>query len=164
MKNLYFFYHGLILLFSLLSELSKIYDVSELSDLVKTSSSLIFFSKIEVQEPKLAKEFDKHFEFSDKPDFHQHLGMDENDRLLKMYQNLEILYKHRDRFPQPEWSDIEEEYYGYTARFLHRNDTRGMFIGNYAGCCQHPDSYAATLALDGQISNKSQEVYRNIEG
>jgi hypothetical protein len=140
---------------SLVSELSKIYDVSELSDLVKTSSSLIFFSKIEVQEPKLAKEFDKHFEFSDKPDFHQHLGMDENDRLLKMYQNLEILYKHRDRFPQPEWSDIEEEYYGYTARFLHRNDTRGMFIGNYAGCCQHPDSYAATLALDGQISNKS---------
>jgi hypothetical protein len=140
---------------SLVSELSKMYDVSELSDLIKTSSSLIFFSKIEVQEPRLAKEFDKHFEFSDKPDFHDHLGMDENDRLLKMYQNIEILYKHRTNFPQPEWSDIEEEYYGYTARFLHRNDTRGMFIGNYAGCCQHPDSYAATLALDGQISDKS---------
>lgn len=140
---------------ALTSELAKTYDVGQLYDLIKTSSSLIFFSKIEVKEPRLAKEFDKHFEFSDKPDYNQNLGMDENDRLLKMYQNIEILYKHRSRFPQPDWAEIEEEYHGYTAKFLQRHDTRGMFIGNYAGCCQHPDSYAATLAIDGQISSKS---------
>lgn len=137
----------------LISELSKTKSFSEIIEAINVSTSLILFSKIEVTEPVLAKEFIKHIEFDDNEE--KQSVVDENERLTALYKGLQDIFKNSKNSIQPWWASLKATKEGYTARFLPRDDPRGMFLGNYADCCQHPDSWAASVAIDGQISKKS---------
>jgi hypothetical protein len=54
----------------------------------------------------------------------------EAERVYKLYTDSQLI-------PMPQWATGEAECDGYTARFLPRNDPRGLFIGHYTSCCQH---------------------------
>jgi hypothetical protein len=44
---------------------------------------------------------------------------------------------------------------GIVGRFLPRSDARGLFLGHYTNCCQHPDGFGEACAWYGQESPKS---------
>jgi hypothetical protein len=138
---------------SKISELAKTKSFSEIIELINASTSLVLFSKVDVTEPALAKEFIKHIEFDDNEE--KQSVVDENERLNALYKGLQDIFKNSKNSIQPWWASLKANKEGYTARFLPRDDPRGMFLGNYADCCQHPDSWAASVAIDGQISKKS---------
>ena len=138
---------------SKISELAKTKSFSEIIELINASTSLVLFSKVDVTEPALAKEFIKHIEFDDNEE--KQSVVDENERLTSLYKGLQDIFKNSKNSIQPWWASLKATKEGYTARFLPRDDPRGMFLGNYADCCQHPDSWAASVAIDGQISKKS---------
>jgi hypothetical protein len=49
-------------------------------------------------------------------------------------------------------------------RFLPRADPRGMYLGIYSSCCQHPGGHAATCSFDGVINPKSAFLVCEING
>lgn len=53
-------------------------------------------------------------------------------------------------FPTKTW-----EKGGMVGRFLHRGDPRGLFLGQYVYCCQHPKGIGHQCAWYGQESPKS---------
>lgn len=74
-------------------------------------------------------------------------GTDERD-----YPELERLYLRSQSVPSPfplgqVWTES-----GLVGRFLPRDDVRGMFLGQYTYCCQHPDGEGSGCADYGQES------------
>ena len=49
-------------------------------------------------------------------------------------------------------------------RFLPREDPRGMYLGIYSSCCQHPTGYAATCAFDGTMNQNSAFLICEVNG
>ena len=98
--------------------------------------------------------------------YHDNYGDDDDDEENEIqleninYSKLENLYISSLSIPLPEWAQDaifsatynNKELVGY---FLPRNDTRGMFIGKYTGCCQHPTGEAWTSSIAGQISENA---------
>ena len=72
------------------------------------------------------------------------------------YRRLEEIYLLSQNVPLPEWANNNEIKVGkYIGRFLPRNDTRGIFLGEYTECCQHPENAAYGSAFDGCLSPKA---------
>ena len=72
------------------------------------------------------------------------------------YRRLEEMYLLSQNVPLPKWANNNEIKVGkYIGRFLPRNDTRGMFLGEYTSCCQHPENAAYGAAFDGCLSPKA---------
>lgn len=71
------------------------------------------------------------------------------------YKDRETRYRASLAVPVP--FDLEARWTvgNLTGRFLPRNDTRGLFVGNHTNCCQHPDGAAAASAWYSQESPRS---------
>lgn len=106
------------------------------------------------------------FKIQNIPDYYYDYYQDEEDYTSRNYDNdidyskLEELFISSFDIPLPEWARNarfsafynNKELVGY---FLPRNDTRGIFLGKYTGCCQHPTGEAWTSALAGQLSENA---------
>lgn len=53
------------------------------------------------------------------------------------------------------YPSINIEYEGYIGRFLKRSDPRGLYLGDYTNCCQHPTGAGEKCAIYGQVSYNS---------
>jgi hypothetical protein len=76
------------------------------------------------------------------------------------YKEIENLYLRSLSIPLPDWAQDFKTTATYSKKqlvgyFLPREDTRGMFLGKYTGCCQHPDGEGWTCSILGQISQNS---------
>lgn len=49
-------------------------------------------------------------------------------------------------------------------RFLPREDPRGMYLGIYSNCCQHPTGYATSCAFDGTMNQNSAFLICEVNG
>ena len=82
-----------------------------------------------------------------------------NDGIEVNYKVVENIYLSSLDVPLPTWSDayfeLESDNKVYVARFLPRSDTRGLLLGNYTNCCQHPFAQGATSAFYGQTQPNS---------
>ena len=68
------------------------------------------------------------------------------------YADFELKYLTSLSIPLPKWATgeyVDGDLKGY---FLHRRDTRGVFLGYYTNCCQHPYNSGRTCAWHGQTS------------
>ena len=74
------------------------------------------------------------------------------------YGEWEEAYERSQSVPLPKWTEkivvTEESLNGkkYTGRFLPRSDVRGLHLGEYTNCCQHPDGVGESCAFHGQCS------------
>jgi hypothetical protein len=74
------------------------------------------------------------------------------------YLELERVFLQSQKIPLPKWTEnIVVEEIGpknkkYIGRFLPRSDVRGLYLGEYTGCCQHPGGLGASCAYHGQCS------------
>jgi len=86
---------------------------------------------------------------------------DENDPDIEeltreKYDRLEELFELSQQNPLPEWAQQEPiKIKNYVGRFLPRDDPRGVFLGQYTGCCQHPENAGFGAAFDGLLSPKA---------
>jgi len=72
------------------------------------------------------------------------------------YRRLEEMYLLSQQIPLPKWAQISPVKVGkYIGRFLPREDARTMFLGQYTGCCQHPENAAYGAAFDAVLSPKA---------
>lgn len=72
------------------------------------------------------------------------------------YRRLEEMYLLSQEIPLPKWAQISPVKVGkYIGRFLPREDARTMFLGQYTGCCQHPENAAYGAAFDAVLSPKA---------
>lgn len=126
----------------------------------------------EVKSDDFLIEFSSHgldvntFNIENVPDeyFDYYAHEDEDEEALEIekinYSKLESLFIRSFDIPLPEWARDarfsaiynNKELVGY---FLPRNDTRGIFLGKYTGCCQHPTGEAWTSSLAGQLSENA---------
>ena len=49
-------------------------------------------------------------------------------------------------------------------RFLPREDPKGMYLGVYSSCCQHPTGFAASCAFDGTVNQNSAFLVCEVNG
>lgn len=74
------------------------------------------------------------------------------------YAEVHEAYSRGQSVPLPSWTKdiviVESGPKGklYTGRFLSRDDPRGLFLGEYTNCCQHPRGEGAACAYHGQCS------------
>lgn len=72
---------------------------------------------------------------------------------IDKYKRLEEFYIESKQTPLPKWAQIAPvSQLNLTGRFLPREDPRGIFLGQYTACCQHPGNAAYSAAIDGTIS------------
>lgn len=80
----------------------------------------------------------------------------DNDDDDLSYEDLENMFIESQDIPLPEWTKNNTVTIGkLRGRFLPRNDPRGLFLGMYTNCCQHPWGEADSSAFYGQTSSKS---------
>jgi len=65
---------------------------------------------------------------------------------------LEDIYNKGKTVRMPDFSNYNHSIDGITLKFLPRDDTRCLFIGNYGSFCQNPYDFAATCAIDSVIN------------
>ena len=74
------------------------------------------------------------------------------------YNEIENAFSESQTVPLPEWTQnivVTEKSLNnkvYTGRFLPRSDTRGLHLGEYTNCCQHPGGVGEACAYHGQLS------------
>lgn len=71
------------------------------------------------------------------------------------YRKLEATFLESQSVPSPFPLAARWQVGGLTGRFLPRSDVRGMFLGQYTDCCQHPEGTGKTCATYGQKSINS---------
>jgi len=72
------------------------------------------------------------------------------------YRRLEEMYLLSQNIPIPIWARVNPVSVGnYTGKFLPREDTRTIFLGQYTRCCQHPENAAYGAAFDAVLSPKA---------
>jgi hypothetical protein len=82
-------------------------------------------------------------------------GSESNDQ---QYQALNNHFQASQAVPLPKWAqNVQVSAVGpngklYYGHFLKREDVRGMFLGNYTSCCQHPGGAGEECAYHGQCS------------
>ncbi len=107
-----------------------------------------------VPDDKFEQEDDKFEQEEDK--FEQEDDSKKEELTDEKYRRLEEIYLLSQNVPLPEWAINNEVKIGkYIGRFLPREDTRGMFLGEYSSCCQHPENAAYGAAFDGCLSPKA---------
>lgn len=132
-----------------ISELSKTYSITDLDKFIKYDNFTNRLTNLEPEHTDFAVEFSEHIDsyFGNSND-----ETTQNARAHHAYEILEQIYLDSQLVPLPDWANGQSKRGKYIARFLPREDTRGMFLGEYTGCCQHPEGEAYTAAFDGQIS------------
>jgi len=141
---------------------NKAYTVESLAKAIKTSSVSEIFEDLEDPNDVFLDEFTNHYGAGSDTEYSK------EDKIL-LYTTLERNYLQGIETPLPEWASFDKTVQKDSKtqirlRFLPRNDPRGMFLGIYAECCQHPTSYAATCALDGQSNPNSAFMVFEING
>jgi hypothetical protein len=75
------------------------------------------------------------------------------------YKSVENAFINSQNTPMPEWSNVYYEFNdnkkSYIGRFIPRSDPRGLLLGQYTNCCQHPFAEAKTSAFYGQTQPNS---------
>jgi hypothetical protein len=134
------------------SELSKQYSPADLVKFIKYDNFTNRLIHLEPKDSNFAVEFSEHFDSF--VDNYSHRSEQEQNAIAHhKYEVLEQIFTDSQSVPMPDWAIDNTSSRGkYTARFLPRSDTRGMFLGQYTSCCQHPEGEAYTSAFDGQIS------------
>jgi len=134
------------------SELSKQYSPADLVKFIKYDNFTNRLIHLEPKDTNFAVEFAEHFDTFVRD--HTHADEESQNAIAHhKYEVLERIFIDSQSVPMPDWAIDNTSTRGkYTARFLPRSDTRGMFLGQYTSCCQHPEGEAFTSALDGQVS------------
>lgn len=137
----------------LVRDLAKQHSIEELFKKIKLSSMAELIEDVDPKNDDFLLEFVNHYG----------VGSDENysteDQKI-IYLATEPIYIEGLSVPLPDWASFDktlqkDKRNKIRLRFLQRTDTRGMFIGQYSECCQHPTSYAASCAFDGQTNPNS---------
>jgi hypothetical protein len=133
-----------------------------LVDLMSYQNMVHFFGDEPPKSVQFATEVSKWYAVSDDNIDEEEDKFEQDDDTKKAeltdekYKRLEELYLLSQNVPLPEWANNNEIKVGkYIGRFLPRNDTRGMFLGEYTECCQHPENAAYGSAFDGCLSPKA---------
>ena len=141
---------------------SKMYDVQSLAKAVKISSMSEIIEDVEDPNEIMLDEFCNHYG----------AGSDENyskQKNILLFTTLQEVYIKGLNVPLPDWASFDKTIQKdnkteIRLRFLPRDDVRGMFLGQYAECCQHPTSFAASCALDGHLNPDSAFMVFEING
>lgn len=137
----------------LVRELAGQHNIDELFKKIKLSSMAELIEDVDPKNDDFLLEFVNHYG----------PGSDDNystEEQKLIYSTTEKVYIEGLSVPLPDWASFDktlkkDKRNKIRLRFLPRTDTRGMFIGQYAECCQHPTSYAASCAFDGQANPNS---------
>ena len=137
----------------LVRELAGQHNIDELFKKIKLSSMAELIEDVDPKNDDFLLEFVNHYG----------PGSDDNystEEQKLIYSATEQVYIEGLSVPLPDWASFDktlqkDKRNKIRLRFLPRTDTRGMFIGQYAECCQHPTSYAASCAFDGQANPNS---------
>lgn len=141
-------------------------DPNSLVNILRYQNLMTFFGDNPPKSMDFAYEVAKWYTVEDEDD-------EENDRFIERdddddtspdieeltdekYRRLEEMYLLSQQIPLPKWAQISPVKVGkYIGRFLPREDARTMFLGQYTGCCQHPENAAYGAAFDAVLSPKA---------
>jgi hypothetical protein len=137
----------------LVKDLSKQMSIEDLFKKIKLSSMAELIEDVKPQNDDFLLEFVNHYG----------AGSDEkysSEQQKIIYSATEQVYIESLSVPLPDWASFDKTIQKnkkdkIRLRFLPREDARGMFIGQYAECCQHPTSHAASCSFDGQSNPNS---------
>jgi hypothetical protein len=78
------------------------------------------------------------------------------------YSEVLEVYEHGLTVPLPSWASFNEsvktKHGTVSMSFLSRDDVRGLYLGNYAQCCQHLGAQAETCAIDSVVNPKAANM------
>ena len=137
----------------LVKELSKQTSLEDLFKKIKLSSMAELIEDVNPQNDDFLLEFVNHYGAGSDTKF-------SSEEQKSIYSSTEQVYIEGLSVPLPDWASFDKTIQKnkkdkIRLRFLPREDARGIFIGIYAECCQHPTSYAASCAFDGQANPNS---------
>ena len=137
----------------LVRELAGQHNIDDLFKKIKLSSMAELIEDVNPQSDDFLLEFVNHYGAGSDEKFST-----EQQKLI--YSTTEQVYIEGLSVPLPDWASFDKTIQKdrknkIRLRFLPREDTRGIFIGQYAECCQHPTSWAASCAFDGQANPNS---------
>lgn len=141
---------------------NKKYDLQSLAKAIKTSSMSELIENVEDPNEIMLFEFSNHYGAGSDTEF-------STEQSIELFSSLQEVYLRGQNVPLPNWASFDktirkDNKTEIRLRFLPRNDVRGMFLGHYAECCQHPTSYASTCAIDGHVNPKSAFIVFEING
>ena len=142
----------------IVAQVANFKDLDKLTNEIRTNALLKIFGDNPPKEIAFAEEVAKWYrpaenDEDDEDVVENELGQDIMIFDIDKYKRLEEFYIESKQTPLPKWAQtapISES--NLTAKFLPREDTRGIFLGQYTSCCQHPDNAAYSAAIDGTIS------------
>jgi len=137
----------------LVKELSKQMSMEDLFKKIKLSSMSELIEDVNPQNDDFLLEFVNHYGAGSDTKY-------SSEDQKSIYSTTEKVYIESLSVPLPDWASFNKTIQKnkkdkIRLRFLPREDTRGMFIGQYAECCQHPTSHAASCSFDGQSNPNS---------
>jgi hypothetical protein len=143
----------------IVAQVANLKDLDKLTNEIRTNALLKIFGDNPPKEIAFAEEVAKWYRPAEKDDeddedvVENELGQDIMIFDIDKYTRLEEFYIESKQTPLPKWAQtapISES--NLTAKFLPREDPRGIFLGQYTSCCQHPDNAAYSCAIDGTMS------------
>jgi len=137
----------------LVKELSKQMSMEDLFKKIKLSSMAELIEDVKPKNDDFLLEFVNHYGAGSDKEYSS-----EQQKII--YSATEQIYIESLSVPLPDWASFDKTIQKnkkdkIRLRFLSREDARGMFIGQYAECCQHPTSHAASCSFDGQSNPNS---------
>lgn len=138
------------------------YDLQSLAKAIKTSSMSELIENVEDPNEIMLFEFSNHYGAGSDSEY-------STEESIDLFSSLQEVYLRGLNVPLPNWASFDktirkDNKTEIRLRFLPRNDARGMFLGHYAECCQHPTSYASTCAIDGHVNPNSAFLVFEING
>jgi hypothetical protein len=143
----------------IVAQVANFKDLDKLTNEIRTNALLKIFGDNPPKEIAFAEEVAKWYRPAENDDeddedvVENELGQDIMIFDIDKYTRLEEFYIESKQTPLPKWAQtapISES--NLTAKFLPREDPRGIFLGQYTACCQHPDNAAYSCAIDGAMS------------
>ena len=143
----------------IVAQVANLKDLDKLTNEIRTNALLKIFGDNPPKEIAFAEEVAKWYRPAENDDeddedvVENELGQDIMIFDIDKYTRLEEFYIESKQTPLPKWAQtapISES--NLTAKFLPREDPRGIFLGQYTSCCQHPDNAAYSCAIDGAMS------------
>ena len=142
------------------AQVANFKDIDVLANEIRTNTLLKIFGDNPPKEIAFAKEVAKWYRPAENDDdddddegVENELGQDIMIFDIDKYKRLEEFYIESKQTPLPKWAQTAPmTQSNLKARFLPREDPRGIFLGQYTACCQHPDNAAYSSAIDGTMS------------
>ena len=145
-------------------QVKKVKDIAleiSLDELMKliTMASLVSLRRQlgeKVQDINFLMEFGKNYLTSDSDDDEdEDYEQLDNINQEKLFIGLQEIYQQGKNVPMPSFASYDKTINGVRMRFLPREDARGMFLGIYSSCCQHPKGWAGSCAIDGHLNPRA---------